>query len=78
MVAVIQRVLRASVKVDGAIVGECGHGLAILLGVARGDTVEDADKLMTKISKLRIFCGIVCPCFLRYTVSQKSKKEHKR
>ena len=56
MVAVIQRVLRASVKVDGAIVGECGHGLAILLGVAHGDTVEDADKLMTKISKLRIFC----------------------
>jgi D-tyrosyl-tRNA(Tyr) deacylase len=56
MIAVIQRVLRASVKVDGAVVGECGHGLAILLGVARGDSVEDADKLMAKISKLRIFC----------------------
>ena len=56
MIAVIQRVLRASVKVNGAIVGECGHGLAILLGVAHGDTAEDADKLMTKISKLRIFC----------------------
>ena len=60
MIAVIQRVLRASVKVDGETVGTCGHGLAILLGVARGDTEEDADKLMTKISKLRIFsddCG---------------------
>ena len=56
MIAVIQRVLRASVKVDGETVGTCGHGLAILLGVARGDTEEDADKLMTKISKLRIFC----------------------
>ena len=56
MVAVIQRVLRASVKVDGAIVGECGHGLMILIGVAEGDTRTDADVLAAKISKLRIFC----------------------
>ncbi len=56
MTAVIQRVSRASVTVDGNTVGECGHGLAILLGVADGDSEHDADKLAAKISKLRIFC----------------------
>lgn len=56
MIAVIQRVSRASVTVDGEVVGKCGHGLAILLGVAKGDTCADAEKLASKISKLRIFC----------------------
>ena len=56
MIAVIQRVKRSSVSIDEKIVGECGHGLMILLGVAEGDTREDADALATKISKLRIFC----------------------
>lgn len=56
MIAVIQRVTRASVKVDGEVVGSCGHGLAILLGVAKGDSRLDAEKLAAKISKLRIFC----------------------
>ena len=56
MKAVIQRVAGASVKVDGAIVGECGKGLMILLGVARGDTEEDARLLASKICNLRIFC----------------------
>ena len=56
MKAVIQRVTGASVKVDGAVVGECGKGLMILLGVAKGDTEEDARLLATKISNLRIFC----------------------
>ncbi len=56
MKAVIQRVTGASVKVDGAIVGECGKGLMILLGVAKGDTEEDARLLATKICNLRIFC----------------------
>ncbi len=56
MIAVIQRVTRASVTVEGEVVGKCGHGLAILLGVANGDSTDDAQKLASKISKLRIFC----------------------
>ena len=55
MKAVLQRVSRASVAVDGNIVGECGEGLMILLGVAEGDTERDADLLSDKILKLRIF-----------------------
>ena len=56
MIAVVQRVLGSSVEVEGKTVGSCGHGLAILLGVAKGDEKKDADKLAAKISKLRIFC----------------------
>ena len=56
MIAVIQRVQNSSVSIDGKIKGECAHGLMILLGVAKGDTEEDARLLATKISKLRIFC----------------------
>ena len=55
MKAVLQRVLSASVKVDGEVVGECREGLMILLGVAKGDTEEDADLLCNKICNLRIF-----------------------
>ena len=55
MIAVLQRVSKASVSVDGAIVGKCGKGLAILLGVADGDNEKDAKTLAEKISKLRIF-----------------------
>ncbi len=55
MKAVIQRVSEASVKVDGKITGECGRGLMILLGVARGDSEVDAELLAAKICKLRIF-----------------------
>ena len=56
MIAVIQRVQNSSVSIDGKINGDCAHGLMILLGVAKGDTEEDARLLVTKISKLRIFC----------------------
>ena len=56
MIAVIQRVKRSSVSIEGNVVGECGNGLMILLGVADGDTRSDADALAAKISKLRIFC----------------------
>jgi D-tyrosyl-tRNA(Tyr) deacylase len=49
--AVVQRVSRARV-VPG---GEIGPGLCILLGVARGDTIEDAERLARKIARLRIF-----------------------
>ena len=55
MIAVLQRVKRAAVRVDGETVGECKQGLCILLGVAKGDTEEDARALADKIVALRIF-----------------------
>ena len=55
MRVVIQSVKRASVKVDGECVGKVGKGLMLLLGVYAGDTEEQAEKLASKISKLRIF-----------------------
>lgn len=55
MKAVIQRVSRAQVSVDGEVVGKIGHGYMILLGVTQGDTEDDLDKLLAKILKLRIF-----------------------
>ena len=55
MRAVVQRVTRASVTIDEEIVGEIGNGLVVLLGIARDDTREDADYLVTKIAALRIF-----------------------
>jgi D-tyrosyl-tRNA(Tyr) deacylase len=53
--AVVQRVRAASVTVDGTAVGEIGRGLLVLLGVARGDTVDDASRLASKIASLRVF-----------------------
>ena len=55
MICVLQRVKRASVVVDGQTVGECKAGLCILLGVADGDTEEDARALAEKAINLRIF-----------------------
>ena len=55
MRAVVQRVERAAVRVDGALVGEIGAGVLILLGVAREDSEADADALAGKIARLRIF-----------------------
>jgi D-aminoacyl-tRNA deacylase len=55
MRAVIQRVTRGSVSVDGEIVGEIENGLVVLLGIARDDTKDDADYLVPKIVALRIF-----------------------
>ncbi len=55
MKAVIQRVKSAYVDVDGKRAGECSEGLMILLGVARGDSEEDAELLAMKICNLRIF-----------------------
>src|SRR3954471_9438239 len=53
--AVVQRVERAEVRVDGIVVGSCGAGLLILLGVASGDGMHDAEALAAKVSRLRIF-----------------------
>lgn len=55
MIAVIQRVNNAMVFADGELSGSIEKGLYILLGVAKGDTEEDARLLAEKISKLRIF-----------------------
>ena len=55
MIAVLQRVRSASVKVDNAIVGDCGKGLCVLLGVSAEDTEEDAAALVRKLVDLRIF-----------------------
>ena len=55
MRAVIQRVSDAHVDIDGRTVGACGRGYMILLGVAQGDTQEDAELLASKIVKLRVF-----------------------
>ena len=55
MRAVVQRVSRASVAVEGKITGEIGRGFLVLLGVAKSDTAADADYLAEKISGLRIF-----------------------
>ncbi|HEX6278228.1 MAG TPA: D-aminoacyl-tRNA deacylase [Polyangiaceae bacterium] len=55
MKAVLQRVTRAEVRVDGAPVGAVARGLLVLVGVAHGDTANDADALAEKIATLRIF-----------------------
>jgi D-tyrosyl-tRNA(Tyr) deacylase len=55
MRAVLQRVSRASVEVDGAVVGRVGRGWLVLLGVARGDADDDADRLAEKVVNLRAF-----------------------
>ena len=55
MRAVIQRVTQAEVAVDGKIVGSCKNGFLVLLGVAVGDTEQDAEILSKKIVNLRVF-----------------------
>jgi D-tyrosyl-tRNA(Tyr) deacylase len=52
---VLQRVLEARVTVDGAVVGQIGPGLLVLLGVGRGDTEADVDFMAEKVPSLRIF-----------------------
>ncbi len=55
MIAVIQRVSKASVKIDDEIKASIGKGLQVLLGIEEADTAEDIDWLSTKIINLRIF-----------------------
>ncbi len=55
MKALIQRVDRASVTIDGKLFSQIGQGLLVLLGVEKGDEKLNADKLAEKLVKLRIF-----------------------
>jgi len=55
MRALIQRVLKAEISVDGQVVGSIGPGLLVFLGVGQGDTPNGADYLLDKILSLRIF-----------------------
>ncbi len=52
---ILQRVVEASVKIDGSITGSIENGILILLGIENNDTEPDADWIISKISKLRIF-----------------------
>jgi len=53
--AVVQRVKEAAVRVDDAVVGRIGRGLAVLVGVGTGDGERDAEYLAEKIVNLRVF-----------------------
>ena len=55
MKALLQRVTSASVTIDGEVVGSIGRGLVVFVGVAEGDSPEDADFLVQKLVNLRIF-----------------------
>lgn len=56
MRGILQRVTRASVSVDGEVIGECpGPGALVLVGVTHEDTLEQANTLARKIAELRIF-----------------------
>ena len=55
MRAVIQRVIKASVSIDGQVVGACKQGYVVLLGVGESDTEAEVERLWSKIVKLRIF-----------------------
>ena len=55
MMSVIQRVRSARVEVEGQVIGQIGHGLLALVCAERGDSEAEADKLLAKMLKLRIF-----------------------
>lgn len=55
MMSVLQRVREARVEVDGELVGRIGPGLLVLVCAERGDTEAEADRLLAKMLKLRIF-----------------------
>jgi len=55
MRALIQRVSEAAVRVDGAVVGDCGPGLLILVCAMPGDDAATAERLAARIAKMRIF-----------------------
>lgn len=55
MKALIQRVKKASVTIDGKLFSSIGYGMLVFLGVEKGDAKENADKLSEKLANLRIF-----------------------
>ena len=55
MRVVVQRVSRAEVRIDGAVVGAIGRGAAVLVGIAVGDTPELAERLADRVAALRYF-----------------------
>ena len=55
MISILQRVAEARVEVDGQVIGQIGHGLLALVCAEKGDTEAEADKLLAKMLKLRIF-----------------------
>lgn len=55
MKVVVQRVTRASVRVDGEVVGACGPGMMCLLGVMRGDGEAEVGRLADKLARFRMF-----------------------
>jgi D-tyrosyl-tRNA(Tyr) deacylase len=55
MIALLQRVSRACVRVDGAVVGEIGHGLLLLVCAERGDSERQAEALAAKVLAYRVF-----------------------
>ncbi len=55
MIALLQRVSEASVRVDGEVVGEIGPGLLLLLGVERGDSETVANRLLERVLGYRVF-----------------------
>ena len=55
MRAVVQRVKRAEVRVNGQTVGSVGAGMLVLLGIGKGDTLKEAQSLADKVINLRIF-----------------------
>jgi D-tyrosyl-tRNA(Tyr) deacylase len=55
MRAVVQRVQRAEVRVEGAVAGSIAAGLAILLGVGRSDGEAEADRMAARLARLRVF-----------------------
>ncbi len=56
MKAVYQRVSRASVTVEGKVIGAIGNGVLLLVGVCDGDTEQEAAVLARKVAQLRVFC----------------------
>jgi D-aminoacyl-tRNA deacylase len=55
MIGLLQRVTEASVTVDGNVVGEIGRGLLVLVGVEKGDTEAQADRLLERLLTYRVF-----------------------
>lgn len=55
MIALIQRVRRAAVRVEGAVVGEIAQGLLALVAIERGDTAEKVPKMLHKLMNYRVF-----------------------